>query len=180
MVRGDAGSPPFRPESFALVACLGNVLGHLANLRWPELNPLGDLVSPGGRMVFEIVPGFGERSAYLSRLPPGAVARVLRSSPPLVRRRVVEEGFVRARPRAASDHGFRRLAPDLPRWERAGWKAEEVIAVAPALGFEPERLEAIRPDPKAWAHLLRLEEEIGRMPERQENAAALLVALQRG
>ncbi len=179
-VRGDASSPPFTERSFSLVAALGNLVGHMPQLAWPSLDPLESLVGERGKLLVEIVPGFGERSAYLSRLPPRAVARVLRSPLSLVRGRLVREGFLPVPRRAATDHGFRRLSPaSLTGANRKGWRVEEMMAVAPALGFDPDRLEATRDDPKAWAHLLELEEELGHLPARWENAAAVLVALSR-
>jgi len=63
--------------------------------------------------------------------------------------------------------------------ESEGLEIEETLAVAPALGADPERVAAVRPDPAAWRRLLELEELLGRAPARWENAAALLVAARR-
>jgi hypothetical protein len=52
-----------------------------------------------------------------------------------------------------------------------------VVAVAPALGASPGSLEPARSDPKAWSHLLELEEAVGREPERWNSAAAVLLSL---
>jgi hypothetical protein len=60
-----------------------------------------------------------------------------------------------------------------------GWVVLEAMAVAPALGFDPERIAAVRPVPRAWTHLLEVEEALGRIPERWEGAAAMMVALRR-
>jgi SAM-dependent methyltransferase len=180
LVRGDASSPPFVARAFSLVAALGNVVGHLPRLDWPSLAPLDTLVQDQGTLLIEIVPGFGERSAYLCRLPPKAVARVLRSPLNLVRGRLLREGFRPVPRRVSTDHGFRRLSPaPLKALTERGWRVDETMAVAPALGFDPGRLEATRGDPKAWSHLLTLEEELGHLPARWENAAAVLVALSR-
>lgn len=180
LVRGNAALPPFSAASFAMVVVLGNVLGYLPNLAWPSLDPLGDLVASDGRLLIEIVPGWGERSAYLSRLPAGAVARLLRSPVGLVRKRTLQEGFLLTPPRHGADHGFRRLPVEpLVHPPPPGWEVREVLSVAPALGFDRDRLEAIRKDGKSWQRLLELEEELGRLPERWPRAAALLVALRR-
>ena len=181
LVRGDAAHPPFARRSFHLVAVLGNVLGYMPTLAWPSLAPLDGLVEEGGRLLLEIVPGSGERSAYLARLPPGAVARLLRSPVSVVKARVRHEGFRAVPARPGKDHDFRRHSPRLLTDQPpAGWRVDEVMAVAPALGFEPTRVESARPDAKAWGHLLQLEEELGRDPERWESAAAVLMALSHG
>jgi hypothetical protein len=57
-----------------------------------------------------------------------------------------------------------------------GWEVREIQAVAPALGALASRIEEIRTDPKAWAHLLQMEEELGRQPRRWTEAAAVLMA----
>lgn len=179
-VCGDANRPPFPEHAFSLVAALGNVVGFLPGVTWPAPVPLGGLVGQGGKLLIEIVPGVGERSSYLTRLPPTAVARLLRSPLSLVRGRVLREGFRVVPRKVATDHGFRRLSPrPLQGGLPIGWQVEEVVAVAPALGFDLPRLTAVRADPKAWRNLLLLEEELGRMPERWDHAAAVLVALRR-
>ena len=53
------------------------------------------------------------------------------------------------------------------------------MAIAPALGPDAARISAVRSDPKAWLHLLELEEELGRSSERWPGAAAALLAAQR-
>lgn len=179
-VRGDAASPPFSVGAFSLVAALGNVAGYLLGPTWPRIEPFASLVGPGGQLVLEVVPGAGERSTYLSRLPPTAVARVLRSPLPLVSARAGREGFRPVARAIKTDHPFRRLSPRLLlRQTPAGWAIEDMLAVAPGLGFDPSRLEAVRKDAKAWGHLVELEEALGRQPERWERAAALLIALRR-
>jgi hypothetical protein len=92
--------------------------------------------------------------------------------------RILKEGFStesarKTRPGPFLRFAARALAEDL---ERRGWTVSEVLAVAPALGPDPNRLETIQHDPKAWDHLLRIEEELGRNPERWTAAAAVLVA----
>jgi len=51
-----------------------------------------------------------------------------------------------------------------------------VVEIAPALGPDALRIEAVRGDAKAWPHLLDLEEEVGRRPERWSEAAAVLLS----
>lgn len=177
-VRADAAHPPFRSGSVASVAALGNVVGYMPSFGWPSMEPLAPLVAPSGLVLLEIVPGFGERSVYLTRLPPGAVARALRSPTSWVVQRVEKEGFARVLPEGRRDHGFRRLAVDpLLADPPKGWQLLEAMAVAPALGFDMDRLGAIQRDPASWKKLLRLEEELGRAPDRWPHAAALLLAL---
>lgn len=181
-VRGDGARPPFRPESFGCVAVLGNTLGFAGPESDALLSAAESLIAPGGRLLVEIAPGPGERSSYLARLPPSSVARLLRSPVRAVLPRVEREGFHREPRRRASDRDFRRYAATslVDRWTGRGWTVLETLAVAPALGPDSLRAAAVRADPKAWAHLLVLEETLGREPHRQTDAAAVLLAAERG
>lgn len=180
-VKGDGFRPPLRSAAFGEVAALGNVLGFAPEPFDASLRKLGGLVAPGGVLIVEIVPGWGERSSYLARLPPSAVGRLLRSPIAAVRPRMEREGFSPVRERAAKEHEFRRRTPAeiLRGLGPASWAISEAMAVAPALGFDPDRIAAARPDPRAWDHLLEIEEGLGRLPGRWENAAAMMVALRR-
>jgi SAM-dependent methyltransferase len=180
-VRADLVRPPFAPGSFGTVAALGNLLGFAEGQSEPLLDRLGALVVPGGTLLLEIAPAPGERSRYLARLPPGAVARMFRSPARAIVARVEAEGFAREiarRPRAGR---FRRYsAAEIAAWSAAGdWEVLEVVAVAPMLGPDATRLDAVARDPIAWARLLDVEEQVGRRKERWLRAAALLVAAQK-
>lgn len=178
LVRGDAVRPPFALGSFGTVAVLGNTLGFAAEDSEALLSAAESMVETGGLLLVEVAPGPGERSRYLARLPPGSVARLLRSPSGAILPRIEREGF-RTEPARRSESGsFHRFAgAELSYLLRAnGWDVREVLAVAPALGPDSDRLEAVRPDPKAWEHLLRIEEALGRTPERWVEAAAVLIA----
>lgn len=178
-VRGDGYRPPFRPEAFAEVAAIGNVIGWAPEHR--AVREIAQLTAPGGELVLELAPGPGERSRYLARLPEGAVARLLRSPVAAIARRVEQEGFEPLRDRVAKEHGYWRPTPAEIERELggAGWGVSECRAVGPALGAELERLARVRGDPKAWAHLLELEELLGGSADRWEGAAAVLLAVRR-
>jgi SAM-dependent methyltransferase len=177
-VRADGARPPFRERAFGTVGALGNILGFAAEGSDPFFDALLTLLAPGGTLLLEVAPGPGERSRYLHRLPPGTVTRLFRSPSRAVALRVGREGYA-AEPRRRKIPGeFRRIDPvELSgQLEGLGFQVEEVMAVAPALGPEAGRIEAIRNDAKAWDHLLEVEEAIGRAPERWPNAAAVLLA----
>ncbi|MFZ0829848.1 MAG: class I SAM-dependent methyltransferase [Thermoplasmata archaeon] len=181
LVQGDAVAPPFRPMRFHRVAMLGNVLG-FAERDAPELLKRAcALVAPGGRLLIEFVAGGGERSKYLHRLPTGAIARLFAAPVRALQPRVLREGFEPVRERDTGARRFRRFATaDVQaRLRAAGFEIKETVAVAPCLGNDASRLTAIRAAPRAWGHLLELEEAIGREPNRQSDAAALLVAAER-
>ena len=180
-VIGDAGRAPLAPSKFGTVALLGNALGFAgagADRLWEAAL---SLVAPGGLLLIEVAPGAGERSRYLSRLPPSAVARLLRSPLGAVRPRVEREGFAPLAARRAEEGEFRRFSAleIAARLAARHWRVAETMAVAPALGADGPRLEAVRGDPKAWAHLVQLEEESGREAGRWPRAAAVLVAARR-
>lgn len=177
-VRGDAVRPPFAAGSFDVVSALGNLVGFAEGDSDRLLERVADLVAPGGTLLLEIAPGPGERSRYLHRLPPSSVARLLRSPPGIVTARVEREGFLREPPRKAEPGGFQRTgAETLSSWlERSGFRVTETLAVAPVLGPDAVRIAASARDPKAWGHLLEVEERIGRSPDRGTAAAAVLVA----
>ncbi|MCI4365722.1 MAG: class I SAM-dependent methyltransferase [Thermoplasmata archaeon] len=181
LVRGDGGAPPFCRAGFAEVAVLGNALGFSGDVAEDFLVTVSDLVAPGGFLLLEVVAGAGERSRYLTRLPPGAVARLLRAPVAALVPRVAREGYV-AEPRRRKEEGtFCRFDPKKlgASFLAKGWGLRETLAIAPALGADPESLEAVRPDAKAWDHLLEFEELVGRQPERWPRAAAVLLALAR-
>ncbi len=177
LVRGDAAHPPFKPARFSEVVVLGNTIGFAEEDAGRVVEEAARLVAPGGTFVAETVADTGERSRYLGRLPPGAVRRLLAAPINAVRPRVEREGF-RSEPSADRDSAFRRLgeAELRERLTREGVEVTEVMAVAPALGNDPDRLAAARLEPIAWLHLLELEEVLGRTAPRRERAAALLLA----
>lgn len=182
LVRGDALRPPLRPGRFACVVALGNPLGFSEGRAGEFLDQAIPLLAEGGTLLLEVVCGPGETSRYLSRLPPGAVRRLLAAPVNLVRGRLLREGFLRAAPRRAEGGAFRRFAPAEIRGELAarGLELVDAMGVAPCLGADPERVAAVRPEALAWLHLFELEESVGRLEDRQESAAALLLAARRG
>ncbi len=180
-VRGDAARPPLRGARFGCVALLGNVLGFSGGGWRTTLSAAAELLSPSGVLLLEAVAGPGERSRYLHRLPAGAVARAVRGPARWVQGRIGSEGFARLPARAATRSEFVRIPrPELGEaLARVGLVPQECLAVAPALGSEIERIQAVARDPAAWDRLLALEETLGRDPARWEHAAAYLVAASR-
>ena len=180
LVLADARSPPLRAGRFTTVAALGNPVGFAEEDAGVVLTQILSLVAEGGMLLLEVVCGPGERSRYLARLPPGALRRLLAAPVNLVVARAEREGFRREVARAGSS-GFRRFPPKelIDRLVQAGFEVRETLAVAPAVGSDPERVAAVRPDPLAWLHLLEAEEKMGRSPARHASAAALLVAASR-
>lgn len=177
-VRADAAYPPFLPETFGEVLVLGNAIGFSEGSSERLLDEAMGLVRANGTLVLEIAPGPGERSRYLTRLPVPSVGRLVRAPVTALLPRIEREGFSPEPPRRPAGSPFRRVsAVDLvQRLERSGWSVTEVQAVAPALGSDAVRIRACGADPKAWGHLLELEEDLGRRPERWERAAAVLLA----
>jgi SAM-dependent methyltransferase len=179
-VRGDALQPPLPPATFDEVALVGNALGFEAGSGDALLQTVEGLVNAGGFLLVEVAPGPGEHARYLARLPPGAVRRLLAAPPAAVLPRVRREGFA-TEPSRHRTSAFRRWTADelLERWRSVGWRVREAMAVAPALGPDAGRLSEVARDPRAWARLLELEEELGREPARWPNAAAVLLAVER-
>jgi SAM-dependent methyltransferase len=178
LVHADGRSPPFGPASFGEVAVLGNTLG-FAGADGDRLREVAsELVASHGTLVLEVAPGPGERSRYLTRLPASSLARLFRAPVPALLPRVEREGFDPLPFRRSEDGEFRRYsAAAIARaLEPGGWEVTEVMAVAPALGALAARIGTVRSDPKAWEHLLALEEEIGRRPGRWPSAASVLLA----
>lgn len=181
-VQGDAERAPLRPGRFAAVGLLGNVLG-FAEGRWEELlRGASELVAPTGTLLLELAPGPGERSVYLTRLPPGATARTLRGPKAWLTAKLQDEGFRRESARARGEvPRFERISPR--RLEAAllalGFRSVEAEAIAPCLGADPTRLEAVHADRLAWDRLLEVEATAGRDPARGPASAAMLVAARR-
>jgi Methyltransferase domain len=180
-IRGDLSAAPFASGVFGEVALLGNTLGFAGRSSETVWSRAAELVAPAGRLLIEVAPGPGERSRYLGRLPPSAVGRLLRAPPAAVLPRILREGFEELPPRKPEAGEFRRIrADEVSEFaRRTGWEVQELIAVGPALGQDPDRVAAVRTDPKAWAHLVHVEEELGRRSDRWSRAAALLASLQR-
>jgi SAM-dependent methyltransferase len=182
LVRGDGTRPPFRPAAFGEVVVLGNAIGFAgsqADLLWRSA---ADLVTPSGTLVLEVVAGAGERSRYLARLPASSLARLLRAPARALLPRIDAEGFVEEPTRRTDPGDFRRYDPFELSQALAGlgWGVREVLAVAPALGADPDRLEHVARDPQSWERLLRLEELLGARRERITRSPAVLLAASRG
>jgi SAM-dependent methyltransferase len=177
-IRGDARSPPLRPGCAMTVGLLGNAVGFAGEDALALLDHCVALVAPGGRALIETAPGAGTSARYLHRLPSGAVRRLLHAPVGAVHGRVVREGFVRLDSPDRTRHGFRPISAKAlsERLEASGFEVVEAGAVAPGLGSDPARLEAIRSDGVAWERLLELEERLGTTPIVRDSAAALLVA----
>lgn len=177
-VRGNALRPPFPDRTFHVVALLGNSIGFAEASSGRLIERSLGLVAPGGAVVIEVAPGPGERSSYLARLPPTAAARLLRSPVPLVARRIRAQGFETEPRRRAQPGAFRRVDPASlrPELTRQGFDVAEVLAVAPASGPLEGVIDQAAADPKAWTHLLEVEEALGRDPDRHRSAASVLVA----
>ena len=177
-VRGDGERPPLARASFTQVAVLGNAIGFAGPRAEDLLRQSRELVAPGGRLTIEVVAGPGEHSRYLARLPPRALARLLRAPVRALLPRIQREGFEPEPARRADGGDFRRFEPgELSRClEVLGVHVAEVLAVAPLLGARPAQLEPVAEDSVAWAHLLELEEQIGREAARLRSAAAVLVS----
>jgi SAM-dependent methyltransferase len=178
VVLADALMPPFGDHTFDLVAALGNLIGFAEAGGDRLLENLIAMVAPGGTLMLEVAPGPGEHSRYLRRLPPGSVRRLLRAPPRVVVARTDREGFAAEPSRKTTAGAFRRteVADLLRTIESKGFRVVEVVAVAPALGSDPGRAAEVARDPKAWAHLLEIEESLGRSPERWGSAAAVLLS----
>lgn len=177
-VRGDAGRPPFPSGRFEEVVALGNALGFAEGSSERLLEETMGLVAPNGTLLLEIAPGPGERSRYLARLPVSSVGRLFRAPVAVLLARIRAGGFAPEPPRRSEPGAFRRVAREevIGRLESAGWKVVEVRAVAPVLGPDPRRIHACAADPKAWGHLLEVEEAVGQDRERSARAAAVLLA----
>ena len=177
-VRADATHPPFLRAAFGEVLALGNAIGFAEGSSDRLLDEAMGLVRPGGTLLLELAPGPGERSRYLTRLPVPSVGHLVRAPVTALLPRIEREGFAPEPPRRSEGSAFRRVsAADLKlRLERTGWAVTEVVAVAPALGSNAPRIRACAEDPKAWGHLLQLEETLGRRSERWGRAAAVLLA----
>jgi len=178
-IRGDGVRPPLEPGRWAQVVLLGNALGFAGERAGRLLEESERLIAPGGRLLVEIAPAPGERSSYLARLPPSAIARLLLSPVRAVLGRLDREGFRPEVPRHRTPATFHRfsVAELHTRWRALGWEVLETVAVAPALGADPIRIQAVRKEEKAWAHLLEMEEEVGRRAARWPGAAAVLLAV---
>ncbi|MGA8604488.1 MAG: class I SAM-dependent methyltransferase [Thermoplasmata archaeon] len=180
-VLGNALCPPLELAQWSEVLAVGNTLGFAGDEAEKMLTQAENLVATGGSIVIEIAPGPGERSSYLARLPPTSVARILRAPVKAVLGRLDREPFRVEPVRRAAGGSFRRFsAIEIhDRWRNAGWELTETVAVAPCLGPDQRRIDAVKADEASWKHLLTLEEEVGRRPERWEQAAAVLLSARR-
>jgi SAM-dependent methyltransferase len=177
-ILADGRAPPFRAGVASEVGLIGNALGFAGPDAMTLLQRSAELVGPGGRILLETAPGPGTSSRYLHRLPPGAVRRLLHAPLGAVAPRVLREGFARRESPDRTRHGFRPLSYHAlaAALSKEGFAIAEAVAVAPALGAEPDLVEEIRGDPVAWDRLLALEERIGASSLVRDPAAALLVA----
>jgi SAM-dependent methyltransferase len=181
ILRADGRSAPFRPRSFSEVVVLGNAIGFAGDDAFPLLDAAAELVGPGGRLIVETAPGPGTVSRYLRRLPSGAMVRLLRAPLAAVAPRATREGYEVFEREDRTRHGFRPVSDaDLTeRLTSLGFAVRESVAVAPALGGLPERLEDVRADSASWQRLIALEERLGSSAKARLEASALLLAGER-
>ncbi|MCI4362969.1 MAG: class I SAM-dependent methyltransferase [Thermoplasmata archaeon] len=181
LVRGNGRRPPLHEGAFSGVYLLGNLVGFAADAADDLLLASARAVAPGGLILLELSPGPGERSVYLHRLPPGALARWLRAPLPAVLPRVEREGFAPLPPRRRDSSSFARTSIEAAESALLplGFRREGALSVAPALGSDPERCTAVRASARGWAHLLDLEESVGGVERRWARGSAVLVALRR-
>ncbi|MFZ0892070.1 MAG: methyltransferase domain-containing protein [Thermoplasmata archaeon] len=177
-IRADGIRVPFPPHRFSEVVALGNTLGFAEESASRLLESLAECVAASGTLILEIAPSSGERSRYLRRLPARAVGRLFEAPVSVIQSRIEREGFDPVPSDPGDRHRFRRLkSEEIREWMTdSGLTVEESLAVAPASGLESDRIQAVQKNPKAWAHLIELEERLGRIPARQLSAAAVLVA----
>lgn len=180
-VLADALHPPLERGRWSEVVAFGNTAGFAGAQALDHLAEAEQLVAPGGVLLLETAPGSGERSAYLARLPPTSVARLLSAPPAAVLGRLDRESFRKVPARREGPSSFRRLTIEElgVRWQRLGWVVRETLAVAPLLGADPVRVAEVRAVERSWKKLLELEETVGRRPERWPNASAVLISVQR-
>ncbi len=179
-VLGDGLHPPLKDGAFCAVALLGNALGFEGEAGGELLGAAEQLVARGGVLLVEIAPGPGERSRYLTRLPPGAVRRLVAAPAGAYVPRIDREGFLREPTRRRHSEFRRWKASELAaRWAGSGFRLVETVAVAPALGADAERIGEVARDRSAWERLCELEERVGRSPQRWKDAAAVLLAAEK-
>ena len=126
-------------------------------------------------------PDSDTASRYFHRLPPSVVRRLLEGKGHGLSSAIEREGFRPVRSGTVPGVGFRRWsAPELLRYLRdRQFDPLEVMAVAPLLGSDPQRIEAASASVSAWTSLLQWEESVGRDPDRWPEAAAVIVVAQR-
>jgi SAM-dependent methyltransferase len=180
-VRGNGLRPPFEDGKWAEVLAMGNTLGFAGPDAEALLDRAEALVAPEGTLLVEVAPSAGERSDYLSRLPASSLPRLFRAPMKAILGRLDREGFRKESARRPPEATFHRFAvTDLhERWRKGGWEVTETIAVAPCLGPDPIRIDALQRDAASWKRFQELEEEVGRRPARWTQAAAVLLCARR-
>jgi ubiquinone/menaquinone biosynthesis C-methylase UbiE len=174
-VRGSLEELPFLPASFDRVVALG-VLPFVARDLSRVLRRLGTLLRPRGRVVFEIQT---PSQATMSNLPAAArSAQVLLREP--ARHHVwsvIRRGYQPHDPAHLARFEFVWLRPpQLTRELRhAGLRVVDQMAIGPNFANQPELLQRLRRDRRAYSTAIRIEEEMGRWPELFGAGAGLLV-----
>jgi SAM-dependent methyltransferase len=175
-VEGSLEATPFRPGSYDRIVALG-VLPFVAGELSRVLRDLGRLLSPSGRLIFELPT---PSQTTMTVLPPNPVgARTILHRPKEYHLwEVVREGHQPYDPAHLARFEVVWRRPEQLRNEltRAGLRIVDRMAIGPNFGNQPAFLKALRRDPTAYRTALELEEEIGRWPEVLGAGAGLLVA----
>jgi ubiquinone/menaquinone biosynthesis C-methylase UbiE len=176
LVQGSLEDLPFLPASFDRVVALG-VLPFVARDFSRVLGRLGTLLSPQGRLVFEIQ---SPSQATMTILPaaPRSAQLILREPSRYHVWSVIRQGYQPHDPSHLARFEYAWLRPQqLSRELRsAGLRVEDQMAIGPNFANQPELLQCLRRNRRAYSTAIRIEEETGRWPELFGAGAGLLVA----
>jgi ubiquinone/menaquinone biosynthesis C-methylase UbiE len=179
LVQGSLEDLPFLPESFDRVVALG-VLSFAARDLPRVLKRLRTLLRPQGRLVFEIQsPSQATMSIFPSA--PRSAQTILREPARYYAWSVIRRGYQPYDPSHLARFEYAWLRPQQVTRElrRAGLRVEDQMAIGPNFANQPQLLDRLRRDRRAYSTAIRIDEETGRWPELFGAGAGLLVAARR-
>jgi ubiquinone/menaquinone biosynthesis C-methylase UbiE len=178
-VQGSLEDLPFLPGSFDRVVALG-VLPFVAKDFSRVLKRVGTLIRPQGRLIFEIQT---PSQATMTLFPnaPRSAKTILREPSRYHAWSVIRRGYQPHDPSHLARFEYVWLRPQQLKRElqRARLQVVDQMAIGPNFGNQPELLQHLRQDRRAYSTAIRIEEETGRWPELFGAGAGLLVSARR-
>jgi ubiquinone/menaquinone biosynthesis C-methylase UbiE len=178
-VQGAGECLPLRSRSVDTVVALGNIVSFAARDGPALLKELGRVLKPKGLLLADFAsPAGATQEFFYVAARQRLLGRVLRRPGRYFLDRVLTSGFQPLAPArlARWEFQFYTVAGAEKELTRAGFRAVDVMSVAPIAAYQDRVAAIARRERRTWETLLRVEEQVGRRPGVLETGHGFLVA----